>query len=229
MNNFGRKVNSQSERGVSCLFVVYLSLIIMVLCIFLLVKLLTRNNSTSTANWQEVERKLRFVNSRYNASIYVIDLSEDVHSYPFFELSREAWLKLASNRVDYFAFFYKEPPFLVGNDYFFRALEALEESPLPGFGIALSTCGCVIPASILENLQVQMDGLECLALPGFVVDKELVVWFDSDGQEVASRRPSRYCQNPKYFNMRIFPLFDNALRQARNDFTNILGRLSRTV
>ncbi|GJQ12810.1 hypothetical protein GpartN1_g4601.t1 [Galdieria partita] len=215
-NNVGRKLSVPNGRNVSCLFAVYISVICVVVCIFLVVRVTTKNKSD--VDWLQVEKKLRFVDSRFNASVYVIDLSEDLKNSPFFKLSRTAWSKFAMNRIDYIAFFYKEPPFLVSTKYFYHALESLENSRIPGFGIALSTCGCIVPSSILEHLETSFQGLECLALPGFVVDKELIVWFDSDGEDTASRNPSSYCSNPKLLNMRIFPLFDNVLRQARSKF-----------
>ncbi|KAK4526637.1 hypothetical protein GAYE_SCF26G4553 [Galdieria yellowstonensis] len=183
----------------------------------------------TSPDWLQVETRLRFVDSRFNASLYVIDLSGDLNNYPYFRLSRASWTKLVQNRINYVAFFYREPPFLLGNSYFERALESLESCPIPGFGIALSTCGCIVPSSILESLKGSFEGLECLALPGFVVDREFVVWFDSDEEELNSRKPSKYCGNPRILNMRLFPAFDNLLREARGDFARLLEQKMSSV
>ncbi|GJD08510.1 hypothetical protein Gasu2_28070 [Galdieria sulphuraria] len=184
-NDFGRKRTSPSERNVSCLFVVYISVICVVVCIFLVVRTMRKGNSP--VNWLQVEKKLRFIDSRFNASVYVIDLSGDLNNSPFFKLSRSAWSLFSKNRIDYVAFFYKEPPFLSNSWLWNRTDNLWLLSTQLYFGKLRNKIG-------------------------------------SDAEEIGSRNLSRYCRNPKLLNMRIFPLFDNALRQARSEFARLLEK-----
>eukprot|EP00871_Galdieria_phlegrea_P000944 jgi/Galph1/1850/GphlegSOOS_G541.1 len=180
-----------------------------------------KGGNYSSDKLAEIERNLYQVSFGKNVSFYMVDQSqEDLSTTLFLRHSKDGWKGVDTDRIDYIAFFYRKPSFPVDSEYFVRALQSLQKSELPGFGIALSTCGCVVPKILLERLlQAELNGLECLTLPGFVVDKELVTWFESDETKEGAEPLSLYCQHSGILTKKVFPLLDLNLRQARLEFS----------
>lgn len=111
-----------------------------------------------------------------NISVYFVESPRRDEFLTTF--SREDWRKL-STRIQYVAFVYDDMYNVVSAGSWLSDVNgAFEKMPLPGYGIVLFSCGCVVPNDILTETRSRFGGFECLMLPGLVMSKEHVTFID---------------------------------------------------
>eukprot|EP00188_Purpureofilum_apyrenoidigerum_P000238 Plantae.Rhodophyta-Purpureofilum_apyrenoidigerum.ctg10962.p1 GENE.Plantae.Rhodophyta-Purpureofilum_apyrenoidigerum.ctg10962~~Plantae.Rhodophyta-Purpureofilum_apyrenoidigerum.ctg10962.p1 ORF type:complete len:272 (+),score=45.29 Plantae.Rhodophyta-Purpureofilum_apyrenoidigerum.ctg10962:154-969(+) len=118
----------------------------------------------------------RRVKSFSNTTIYVseFDKTEGILN----NLAALDWAEVAKD-VAFVAFTYEDFGEQISETWLHKMLEVLNESPVPGFGIILFQCGCIVPNSYFEFFDVRFDRAECLLLPGFIFPKEFVFWVNA--------------------------------------------------
>ena len=94
----------------------------------------------------------------------------------------EDWSTISKD-IDFIAFVYDDVPLFLVDDWVLQAEKVLKGHRLAyaqkGIGLVLFPCGCVIPNKLFQMVDHRLGGMECLLMPGFVLDKEDVHWIDS--------------------------------------------------
>lgn len=121
----------------------------------------------------ELERR---VNVFANSTVYVYEVQKPENLLSTF--APEDWAQVAKD-VDYVAFVYDDIYEFMTEQWISTAQKSLDQSPIPGFGIALFDCGCIVPSVYFENVAIRFNGAECILLPGFIFEKEFVFWVES--------------------------------------------------
>uniref|UniRef100_A0A7S3A224 Uncharacterized protein n=1 Tax=Rhodosorus marinus TaxID=101924 RepID=A0A7S3A224_9RHOD len=118
----------------------------------------------------ELERR---VSVFHNTSIYAYDVNKSEGLLSMFTPAE--WAETAKD-VDYVAFVYDDVFEAMNQRWIGHVHRALAKSIFPGFGIALFSCGCIVPSIYFEYASPRFDGAECMALPAFVFDSDFIFW-----------------------------------------------------
>mmetsp|Transcript_1927 Transcript_1927/g.5782 ORF Transcript_1927/g.5782 Transcript_1927/m.5782 type:complete len:272 (-) Transcript_1927:264-1079(-) len=132
----------------------------------------------------------RRVKSFSNTTLYIseLDKTEGILN----NLIAVDWAEVAKD-VAFVAFIYGDLAEQASETWADEIVKALERSPIPGFGIVLFQCGCIVPNSYFEFFDVRFERAECLLLPGFIFPKEFVFWADVQ-LETSCRSRDAYLQ-----------------------------------
>lgn len=127
----------------------------------------------------EYERRSQFLS---NSTVYIVEVARPEGLLT--KLSADDWTKISAD-IDFVAFVFDDLPLFLTDDWVAAAEHVLLDRSLAhasrveaGVGVALFPCGCVIPNEYFRQVDVRLDGYECLLLPGWVLPHEDVHWLD---------------------------------------------------
>ena len=126
-----------------------------------------------------------------NSSLYIVEAARPEGLLS--RLSPADWRRI-SRDIDFVAFVYDDLPAFLVDDWVRQAKQVLKGRRVreaeAGVGIVLFACGCVVPNRLFQLVLHRMGGMECLLLPGFVLDQEDVHWVDTTAGGKCRRRES---------------------------------------
>eukprot|EP00172_Hildenbrandia_rubra_P000785 Plantae.Rhodophyta-Hildenbrandia_rubra.ctg1443.p1 GENE.Plantae.Rhodophyta-Hildenbrandia_rubra.ctg1443~~Plantae.Rhodophyta-Hildenbrandia_rubra.ctg1443.p1 ORF type:complete len:286 (-),score=60.26 Plantae.Rhodophyta-Hildenbrandia_rubra.ctg1443:1369-2226(-) len=155
-------------------------LLVALLATFIIFFSLLRGHHISLNSEQVAEFEKRY-QVLSNSSVYIVEVKRAEKLLSKFSVGM--W-NVISKDVEFVAFVYDDLPLFLVDEWVMKAEGILKgsrrkESEM-GVGIVLFGCGCVVPNRLFRMVEWRLDGLECLLLPGFVLDKEDVHWIDSE-------------------------------------------------
>ena len=142
-----------------------------------------RNVQLTGKQVAEYERRTQLL---ANSTVYIVEAGRPEGLLSVFK--PDVWARVSAG-IDYVAFVYDDLPLFLTESWM-EAAETVLQTPRAarGLGIALFSCGCVLPNAYFARVSHRLGGAECALLPGWVLTAKDVHWLDVNDPSITRCR-----------------------------------------